>query len=101
MQTQQGQAQPPSAPASGPNPLCEVGRNHPRDRHRMKPLADHPGVWECPRHDLFARVVDKETADELARGDRYPMHNGQEGVVVGTGGERHGGVLLYYRPQDG
>jgi len=84
-------------PSAGPNPFCEVGRTHPRDRHRMRPLADHPGVWQCPRHDLFAQVVAKETADGLDRGDPFPMHDGAEGVVVRHGDDRQGGVLLYYR----
>ena len=90
---------PPPQPPSGPNPLCEVGRTHPRDRHRMRPLAEHPGVWECPRHDLFAQVVPRETADGLDRGDPFPMHDGSQGVVVRHGDDRQGGVLLYYRAQ--
>ena len=83
--------------ASGPNPFCEVGRTHPRDRHRMKPLAGHPGVWECPRHEIFARIVPEEDAAKLERGDPFPLHDGGEGVVVRHGDERGGGVLLYYR----
>ena len=86
-------------PSSGPNPFCEVGRTHPRDRHRMRPVEGQAGVWECPRHDLFARVVDKDEAERLERGDPYPMHDGAEGVVVRPGDERQGGVLLYYRAQ--
>jgi hypothetical protein len=85
--------------SSGPNPLCEVGRTHPRDRHRMRPLSDYPGVWECPRHDLFATIVSKETAEALERGDPYPMHDDGQGVVVREGDERGGGVILYYRPE--
>jgi hypothetical protein len=84
---------------SGPNPLCEIGRNHPRDRHRMKPLADHPGVWECPRHDLYATIVSEDVAATLDRGDAYAMHDGRPGVVVRHGDERGGGVLLYYRAE--
>jgi hypothetical protein len=84
-------------PTSGPNPPCEVGRNHPRDRHRMKPLADFPGVWECSRHEMFARIVPQEEADNLKRGDTIEMHSGGEGVVVRHGDERLGGVLIYYR----
>ncbi len=91
--------QSPTPPSSGPNPLCEIGRTHPRDRHRMKPIADAPGVWECPRHDLFAQVVPKATADSLDRGDPYPMHDGNAGIVVRQGDERPGGVILYYRAQ--
>lgn len=87
---------PPHA-TSGPNPFCEVGRAHPRDRHRMKPLDGVPGVWTCPRHDLFAQVLPKDAADALERGDPFPMHDGGDGVVVRPGDERQGGVLLYYR----
>ena len=85
--------------SSGPNPLCEIGRNHPRDRHRMRPLADHPGVWECPRHDLFATIVPEDIAETLDRGDSYAMHDGRPGVVVRHGDERGGGVILYYRAE--
>lgn len=98
MQEQKQEAQ--AAVPSGPNPFCEVGRHHPRDRHRMKPLAGFPGVWECPRHDLYAQVVPAGTAEELERGDAFPTHTGAAGVVVRAGDERHGGVLLYYRPKE-
>jgi hypothetical protein len=83
--------------SAGPNPLCEVGRNHPRDRHRMRPLAGHPGVWECSRHGIFARVLPKEEAEALDRGDAIPMHGSGTGEVVRHGDERPGGVILYYR----
>jgi len=83
--------------SSGPNPYCEVGRTHPRDRHRMRPLDGATGVWTCARHDLFAQVVPKETASTLERGDPFPMHDGSEGIVVRHGDDRQGGVLLYYR----
>jgi hypothetical protein len=29
------------------------------------------------------------------------MHDGSEGVASRTGDERHGGILLYYRPKGG
>ena len=87
--------------SSGPNPLCEVGRTHPRDRHRMRPAADQPGVWHCDRHDIFATIVDQERADTLDRGDPFPLADGRPGVVVRHGDERGGGVLLYYRPESG
>ena len=86
-------------PSSGPNPPCEIGRTHPRDKHRMKPVEGMLGVWECPKHDMFAAVVTKEVATELERGDPYTMHNGEPGIVVRAGDERTGGVLLYYRPE--
>jgi len=85
--------------SSGPNPLCEIGRSHPRDRHRMKPLPDFPGVWECPRHDLFATIVPLEVAEAIDRGDPYAMHDGKQGVMVRQGDERGGGVILYYRAE--
>jgi hypothetical protein len=83
--------------SSGPNPLCEVGRTHPRDRHRMRPVEGYPGVWECTKHGLFATVQPKEQVDEIERGDPFPMHNGGEGVAGRTGDERPGGLIIYYR----
>jgi hypothetical protein len=65
----------------------------------MKPLAGYPGVWECPRHDLFATIVPEDTAAALDRGDPYPMHDERTGVVVRQGDERGGGVILYYRAE--
>jgi hypothetical protein len=65
----------------------------------MKPLTDYPGVWECPRHDLYATIVPPEVAKALERGDAYTMHDGKPGVVVREGDERGGGVFLYYRPE--
>lgn len=93
----QSAPQPPAS--SGPNPFCEIGRTHPRDRHRMRPVDDQPGVWVCARHDLFAQVIPKETADGLNRGDPFPLPDGSPGVVVRPGEDRQGGVLLYYRAQ--
>jgi len=87
-----------TAPASsGPNPLCDVGRTHPRDRHRMRPVEGELGVWVCDRHGLFARVEEPGKAAELERGDPMPLHDGGAGVMVRYGDERPGGVLLYYR----
>ena len=80
-----------------PNPLCEIGRTHPRDKHRMKPLDSHPGVWECPRHELFATIVEPDRAETLNRGEEFPMHDGSTGEVVRIGDERGGGVVVYYR----
>ena len=85
---------------SGPNPLCEIGRTHPRDRHRMKPLEGHPGIWVCPRHDIYATIVPQEEADTLERGDTYPLPDGGSGIVVRHGDERGGGIILYYRAED-
>ena len=84
---------------SVPNPLCEVGRTHPRDRHRMKPLEDHPGVWQCQKHGVFATVLDEEAVEAIGRGDPYTMHDGQTGIAGRTGDDRPGGVVFYYRPE--
>jgi hypothetical protein len=65
----------------------------------MKPVTGASGVWECPRHDMFAQIVSSEQAAALERGDPFPMHDGTPGVVVRHGDERQGGVLLYYRAQ--
>jgi hypothetical protein len=83
--------------ASGPNPLCEVGRRHPRDKHRMRPVEGHENTWQCSRHGMFATLVDKTTADSFERGDSYPTPDGADGLIVGTGDERPGGIILYYR----
>jgi len=83
--------------SSGPNPLCEVGRRHPRDRHRMRPVEGHDHTWYCSRHSMYALLVDQETVDAVERGDSHPLPDGKEGVVVQVGDERQGGVILYVR----
>ena len=82
---------------SGPNPLCEVGRRHPRDKHRMRPVERFDHVWECAKHSMFAQLVDKATAEAAERGDDYTMHDGGQGLIVQQGDERQGGTILYYR----
>lgn len=86
-----------SPSSSGPNPLCEVGKNHPRDKHRMRPVEGVEHTWTCARHSMFAQLVDKATAEGLERNDPYPLPDGGEGLVVRHGDERQGGVILYYR----
>jgi hypothetical protein len=83
--------------SSGPNPLCEVGRRHPRDRHRMRPVEGHEHTWSCARHSMFATLLDKDSADQLERGDAWDLPDGGDGLVVGLGDERPGGVILYFR----
>lgn len=82
-----------------PNPLCEVGRTHPRDKHRMKPVEGYPGVWECAKHGIFATVLPEEVAEAIERGSPYTMHNGEQGVAGRTGDDRPGGIVFYYRPE--
>jgi hypothetical protein len=88
-----------SEPQSIPNPLCEIGRTHPRDKHRMRPLEGFPGVWYCPKHELYATVLPEEVANSIERGAAYAMHDGSTGVAGRTGDERPGGIVFYYRPQ--
>ena len=83
--------------SSGPNPLCEVGRRHPRDRHRMRPVDGHEYLWFCSRHSMYALLIDKETAGTIERGDEYSLPTGAGGTVMGFGDERQGGILLYVR----
>jgi hypothetical protein len=82
-----------------PNPFCEVGRNHPRDRHRMRPVECYDHVWYCSRHDLYAVLEDTETANALDRGDPHPLPDGSPGVVVRQGDERAGGMIVYVRAE--
>lgn len=89
-----------SQQSTGPNPVCEVGRTHPRDRHRMKPVEGYPGVWECAKHGIFATVLPEAEAESIERGEAYVMHNGAEGIAGRTGDERPGGVIFYYRAKD-
>lgn len=87
------------ATSSGPNPPCEVGRRHPRDKHRMRPVEGHEHLWHCSKHSMFAQLVDKDTAATIERGDEYPLPDGASGIVMGFGDERQGGIILYYRAQ--
>jgi hypothetical protein len=82
-----------------PNPLCEVGRTHPRDKHRMKPVEGYTGVWECTKHGIFATVLPEDVADAIERGSAYTMHNGEQGAAGRTGDDRPGGVVFYYRAE--
>ncbi len=81
----------------GPNPPCEVGRRHPRDRHRMRPVEGQDQLWYCAKHGMYASLVDKAEADVVERGADQELPNGVTGTVVGKGDERQGGVLLYLR----
>jgi hypothetical protein len=82
---------------SGPSPYCEIGRNHPRDRHRMKALDGYDLVWHCDRHSLYAQLIPKDEASAIKRNDEYAMHDGSEGIVTGHGDERGGGTIIYIR----
>ncbi len=85
------------ATSSGPNPPCDVGRRHPRDKHRMRPVDGHPGVWVCAKHGLYATVLPEAEAGAIERGDPFPMHDRTDGIAGRTGDDRPGGVVFYYR----
>lgn len=83
--------------STGPNPPCEVGRRHPRDRHRMRPVEGQDQLWYCSKHGMYAVLADKVDADAAERGEERELPNGVSGAVVGKGDERQGGVVLYLR----
>jgi hypothetical protein len=82
---------------SGPNPLCEVGKNHPRDKHRMRPVEGADHVWFCNRHSIYAQLVDTGTAEAVERGDAWNHYDAVDGLVVRLGDERQGGMIVYFR----
>ncbi|HWV25534.1 MAG TPA: hypothetical protein VNZ58_15225 [Thermomicrobiales bacterium] len=86
-----------SSTSSGPNPVCEVGMRHPRDRHRMRPVEGAEHVWFCNRHSMYAQLIDMETAKSANRGADWTQYSGVDGVVVGLGDERQGGQIVYFR----
>ena len=65
----------------------------------MRPLDGFPGVWFCPKHELYATVLAEDAADHIERGASYTMHDGKTGVAGRTGDERPGGIVFYYRAQ--
>lgn len=86
-----------SATSSGPNPLCEVGMRHPRDRHRMRPVEDAEQVWFCSKHGIYAQLVETEIAEAANRGDDWTHYAPVDGLVVRLGDERQGGQIVYFR----
>jgi hypothetical protein len=63
----------------------------------MKPVAGAEQTWFCDRHSMYATLVSKTDAEAFERGDSYPTPDGADGVIVGLGDERPGGVILYFR----
>lgn len=86
-----------SSTNSGPNPLCEVGMRHPRDKHRMRPVEGADHVWLCNKHGIYAQLVDTEIAAAANRGDDWSHFEGVDGLVVRLGDERQGGQIVYFR----
>lgn len=86
-----------STTTSGPNPVCEVGMRHPRDRHRMRPVEGADHVWFCSRHSMYAQLAEADVASAVGRGDDWPHFPEVDGVVVRHGDERQGGQIVYFR----
>lgn len=86
-----------SATTSGPNPLCEVGMRHPRDRHRMRPVEGADHVWFCSKHGVYAQLVEPDVAAAAGRGDDWDHHAAVTGIVLRLGDERQGGQIVYFR----
>lgn len=82
---------------TGPNPPCEVGRRHPRDRHRMRPVEGQDHLWYCSKHGVYATLVEKAEAEGADRGSERELPNGVTAVITGPGDDRQGGTILYLR----
>lgn len=63
----------------------------------MRPVEGADHLWYCAKHRMYGALVDKEVADTSERGDTYALPNDVSGMIVGTGDERQGGVVLYVR----
>lgn len=70
---------------------------HPRDRHRMRPVEGADHVWMCPKHGIYAQLVETEIATAANRGDDWPHYESIDGLVVRLGDERQGGQIVYFR----
>jgi hypothetical protein len=65
----------------------------------MRPVEGQDHLWYCNKHGMYAQLVDKDVADEAERGSSRELPNGVSGVVMGTGDERQGGIILYLREE--
>ncbi len=63
----------------------------------MRPVEGQEQLWYCSKHGMYASLADKTDADASERGTEQELPNGVSGIVVGTGDERQGGVVLYLR----
>lgn len=63
----------------------------------MRPVEAQDHLWYCSKHRMYGVLVDKDVADGAERGEPRTLPNGETGVIVGTGDERQGGVVLYVR----
>ena len=65
----------------------------------MRPVEGQDHFWYCTKHGMYAQLVEKDEANETDRGSTRALPNGIEGVVMGTGDERQGGIILYLREE--
>lgn len=65
----------------------------------MRPVEGQDHLWFCSKHGMYAQLVDKDEANAADRGSTRALPNGIEAVVMGTGDERQGGIILYLREE--
>ncbi len=65
----------------------------------MRPVEGQDHLWYCSKHGMYAQLVDKDVAAGADRGSSRTVPNGVEAVVMGTGDERQGGIILYLREE--
>ncbi len=65
----------------------------------MRPVEGQDHLWYCSKHGMYAQLVDKDVAASADRGSSRTVPNGVEAVVMGTGDERQGGIILYLREE--
>lgn len=65
----------------------------------MRPVEGQDHLWYCSKHGMYAQLVDKDEADNAERGSTQTLPNGVDAVVMGTGDERQGGIILYLREE--
>lgn len=63
----------------------------------MRPVEGQDHLWYCSKHGMYGWLVEKAQADAADRGSELELPNGVAGVVMGTGDERQGGIILYVR----
>ncbi|HEV2128032.1 MAG TPA: hypothetical protein VGR22_05365 [Thermomicrobiales bacterium] len=63
----------------------------------MRPVEGQGQLWYCGKHGMYGWLIEKDEAENAERGSERELPNGVTGVVMGTGDERQGGVVLYLR----
>ena len=63
----------------------------------MRPVEGQDHLWYCSKHGMYAQLVEKDEAEGADRGSSRELPNGVTDVVMGTGDERQGGQIVYFR----